>query len=88
MRSSGISVTAPSLIAPGPPGGQDRQPVKRSLGPQFLRHSDAGVDHEHHPEQRVLRRPDDQDHDEQGTEDRVEPRQHPGSDRHRCAARP
>ena len=63
---------------PGPPGGQDRQPVQRPLGPQFLRHPDAGVDHEHHAEQRVLRRPDDQDHDEQGAQDRVEPRQHVG----------
>ena len=63
---------------PGPPGGQDRQPVQRPLGPQFLRYPDAGVDHQYHPEQRVLRRPDDQDHDEQGAQDRVEPRQHVG----------
>jgi hypothetical protein len=59
------TVTAPSLIARACPAVRIAQPVERPLGPQFLRRPDAGVDHQHHPEQRVLRWPDDQDHDEQ-----------------------
>jgi hypothetical protein len=65
---------------PGPRGGQDRQPVQRPLGADLLRHPDAGVDHEHRAEQRVLGRPDDQHHDEQRAEDRVEPGQHVGAE--------
>ena len=60
--------------------GQDRQPVKRALRAQFLGHPDAGVDHQHDAEQRVLERPDNQHHHEQRAKYRVEPGQHVGAE--------
>ena len=58
---------------------EDREPVERPLRPVLLHDADERVRDQHDAEQRVLDRPDDQDHDEHRAEDRVEPREDVGA---------
>ena len=54
-------------------GVEHREPVEGALRSVLLHDADERVRDQHEAEQRVLDRPDDQDHDEHRAEDRVEP---------------
>jgi hypothetical protein len=56
------------------------QPLERPLGADLLDDADQDVGHQHDPEQRVLDRPDHQDHREQRAEQDVEAGDHVGAD--------
>src|SRR6266508_2155697 len=56
------------------------QPLQRPLGADLLDDAEQGVGHQHDPEQRVLDRPDHQDHRQQRPEQQVEAGDHVGAD--------
>ena len=62
----------------GDRGGEQGEPVEGAFGPQLLGGTDQGVEQQHHPEQRVLGRGDDEGQHEQPAQQCVERGEHVG----------